>query len=147
MIAYSVSPQQNVSTLASDNQVTSTTTTPAERVSGQKTSTSFGASVCPQQTPSKESGLKSSTETGACIGGQEHHKTKRSAADSGRQVATTSAVVSSGDQHISTTTGENSSPQMTSATTGESSDKQKPITSSEGSEKGIIHCLELSASH
>ena len=136
MIASSASPQQNVYTLASEDQVTSTTTIPAESVSKRNTFTSFGASVSPQQTPSKENALKSSTETGACIGGQEHHKTKRSAADSGWQVATTSAMVNSGDQHISTTAAKDSSPQVTSTTTGERPDKQKATTAPGSRDKG-----------
>ena len=75
-------------------------------------------------------------KTGACIGGQKHHGTKISAADSGGQVATTSAAVSSGDQHISTTAAEGSNHQVTSITIGERPYKQKATTAPGSSERG-----------
>ena len=140
---FSASPQQNISTLASDSPVTSTTSTctSAESISKQKSSE---ISVSFEQTAWKKRGLEPATETKACIGGQEHHET---AADGSGQVGTTSAVISVGDQHISTTTCEGSSHQITSTTTGENSEHE--LTTAPGnSEKGdstALICVLLSA--
>ena len=63
--------QRNISTIAADNPVTSTTTASADSASSQKITTTSAVGVSTQQTTvtSKvESRLKSSMDTGACKG-------------------------------------------------------------------------------